>query len=80
MKMWLRDMVKHEPNDAMVEGFNACILTFDGPKPAVDIEQLIVDAKNAILIVESGNARQTSKLCFKLVAMQRTLRKWRDIQ
>lgn len=41
---------------------------------------MIIDVKNAILLVPAGNPKDTSPLCFKLIAMQRVVQKWRDIQ
>jgi len=80
MKAWIEDQAKHEDIPSWAEGYRMCLPAFAGNKPALDIEQLIIDTKNAILLVAAGNPRETSPLCFKLIAMQRVVQKWRDIQ
>ena len=80
MRAWIEDQARHEDIAAKADGYRACIPAFAGNKAVLDIEQMIIDVKNAILLVPAGNPKDTSPLCFKVIAMQRVIQKWRDIQ
>ena len=80
IKAWIEDQARHEDVDAKAEGYRMCIPAFSGNKAVLDIEQMIIDVKNEILLVPAGNPKATSPLCFRLIAMQRVIQKWRDIQ
>ena len=56
MRAWIEDQARHEDIAAKADGYRACIPAFAGNKAVLDIEQMIIDVKNAILLVMIADA------------------------
>lgn len=80
MKAWIEDQAKHEDVAVKAEGYRKCIPAFDNATAVLDLEQMVLDAKRQLCLVAAGKSQESTVLCYRIIAINRVIQKWRDIQ
>lgn len=80
MKAWIEDQANHEDVAAKADGYRKCIPAFAGVTAVLDLEQMVLDAKRQLCLVGAGKSQESTVLCYRILAINRVIQKWRDIQ
>jgi len=78
MVAWVKDQAAHERVPAMADGYRSCIPAFSSPTAALDLEQMVIDAKRQLCLVAAGKPLESTPLCYKIMALNRVLGKFRE--
>lgn len=79
MAAWVKDQADHENIKAMADGFSACIAAFAAQYPALELETLILEAKKALCALAPGRSKESTSICFRVIAANRVLGKYREM-
>ncbi len=80
MRAWIEDQATHEDVAAKSEGYRRCIPAFTSETAVLDLEQMVLDAKRQLCLVPAGKSQESTVLCYRILAINRVIQKWRDIQ
>jgi len=80
MRAWIEDQANHEDVSAKADGYRRCIPALATATVVLDLEQMVLDAKRQLCLVPAGKSQESTVLCYRILAINRVIQKWRDIQ